>query len=240
MQLKYFLNRAFTTGRIRYGVQAFRKTKQAWLMSAKDTAPRPNSDGAETQREATALLGEFSALLRRLGSPAPQTPPIVVTTDARTFLAAYQTRVLGPVELPAIVRAHHHAAHSQWRELLALDAQLAGEPLLRPFAEGSRQIGRIQLERLRPLRDERLAQRYLAAVESGQAHGWHTLVYGIILAVYSWPLRQGLIHYGRETMSGLAEVSQAASPLDDDALRVVVDQAISDSKGCYISSIASP
>ena len=43
----------------------------------------------------------------------------------------------------------------------------------------------------RPLRDQRLVQRYLTAVEQGEAQGWHTLVYGLTLAVYSLPLRQG-------------------------------------------------
>ena len=65
-------------------------------------------------------------------------------------------------------------------------------------------MGRLQLTRLRPLRDERAVQRYLTAVESGQAHGWHTMVYGVTLAVYSMPLRQGLLYYAQETLSALA------------------------------------
>ena len=68
----------------------------------------------------------------------------------------------------------------------------------------------MQLQRLKPLRDERTVQRYLGAVESGRADGWHTLVYGLTLAVYSFPLRQGLLHYARETLSGLAR--SAAGP----------------------------
>jgi hypothetical protein len=62
----------------------------------------------------------------------------------------------------------------------------------------------------RPLRDERTAQRYLAAVQSGQAHGWHTMVYGVTLAVYSLPLRQGLLHYAQETLSALASAAGRA------------------------------
>jgi len=197
-------------------------------------APRPKTEGVAEQGEAIALLGEFSALLRRLGSPS------VDHATAHGFLNAYQSSVLAPIELPAIARAFQHAARGQWRELLALDAQLSAEPLLQPFADGSRQIGRLQLERLRPLRDERLTQRYLAAVESGQANGWHTVVYGIMLAIYSWPLRQGLIHYGRETISGLATVSGDAAPINHEALRAWVDQTIVDLNGAYTSSIASP
>ena len=36
-------------------------------------------------------------------------------------------------------------------------------------------------------------------MENDEAHGWHTLVYGLTLAVYSLPLRQGLLHYARQT-----------------------------------------
>jgi urease accessory protein UreF len=203
-------------------------------MSLNNIAPRSTSTAE--QSEAEVLLGEFSALLRRLGSPDLAAP-----RDASLFLTTYQTTVLEAIELPAIARAYQHAALGQARELLALDAELAGEPLLKPFAEGSQQIGRAQLERLRPLRDERVAQRYLAAVESGQARGWHTLVYGIILAVYSWPLRQALMHYAHETISGLAGAADAAPQMDDARLRAAVDHAITQVNGMAQSnSMASP
>jgi len=54
-----------------------------------------------------------------------------------------------------------------------------------------RRVGQSQLKRFRSLRDHRLVQRYLKAVGEGRAHGWHTLVYGITLSVYSLPLIQG-------------------------------------------------
>ena len=52
------------------------------------------------------------------------------------------------------------------------------------------------------MRDQRVVQRYLQAVESDQADGWHTLVYGLTLAVYSLPLRQGLLGYAHQTTRG--------------------------------------
>jgi urease accessory protein UreF len=88
------------------------------------------------------------------------------------------------------------------RELVVLDQQLAAEPILRDFAAASRRVGRCQLQKLRPLRDQRLVQRYLHAVEAGRAHGWHILVYGLTLAVYSLPLRQGLLGYAHQTTRG--------------------------------------
>lgn len=118
------------------------------------------------------------------------------------FLAGYQSRLLVPVELPAILRAQQHASRNEVRELIALDRELAGVPALRDFASASQRVGRSQLRRLRPLRDQRVVQRYLRAVDEGEAHGWHTLVYGITLALYSLPLRQGLLSYAQQTVRG--------------------------------------
>jgi urease accessory protein UreF len=162
--------------------------------------------------EAECLLGDFRALLQQVGSPGflpePLNPFWSAAVDRPTalgpFLEAYLAQLLLPLELPAIVEACGHARHGELRELLAQDDRLTTPLLPTPFAAPSRRMGRLQLARLRPLRDHRFIQRYLAAVESGSAHGWHTLVYGITLAVFSLPLRQGLLHYSRETLSALA------------------------------------
>jgi urease accessory protein UreF len=103
------------------------------------------------------------------------------------------------------------AAHNELRELVAFDQQIASEPALCSLVSASRRVGRAQLQKLRPLRDERFARRYLQAVESGEAHGWHTLVYGLTLAVYSLPLRQGLLAYAWQTTHGF--IHAAARPL---------------------------
>ncbi|HVV00174.1 MAG TPA: urease accessory UreF family protein, partial [Verrucomicrobiae bacterium] len=93
---------------------------------------------------------------------------------------------------------HGHALRTEVRELIALDQQLIDEPSLLNFSAASRRVGQAQIQKLRPLRDSRVVQRYLNAVEAGQAHGWHTLVYGLTLAVYSLPLRQGLLGYAHQ------------------------------------------
>jgi len=174
--------------------------------------PRPPGR-TNAPEEAELPPGEFSALLRQIGSPdagldglAARLPPGEIGSGnrLRDFLESYQTQVLVPLEMPAICRARSHAALGHARELIALDRELGAKPLWPPFASASRRIGRAQLERLRPLRDERTVQRYLAAVEAGEAAGWHTVVYGIALSVFSWPLRHGLFIYARETLSGLA------------------------------------
>lgn len=128
--------------------------------------------------------------------------PINSIAALREFLRAYHERILQPHELPAIRAAYEHISRNEVRELIAFDQQLTAEPALKNFAPASQRIGREQLQKLRPLRDERVVQRYLAAVESGQAHGWHTLVYGMTLVLYSLPLRQGLLGYAHQTTRG--------------------------------------
>jgi hypothetical protein len=178
----------------------------------------PSEENAFRQPAATAqsaaeyLLGDYCTLLRELmgdSAPvcnAPLGPPATRMTDfsaLQNFLNAYLAEILLPLELPAVAEACGRVRRGQLRELIALDRQIAGEKRLAPFASASRKIGVLQLQRLRPLRDERTVRRYLSAVESGEADGWHTLVYGLTLAVYSFPLRQGLLHYARETLGGL-------------------------------------
>jgi urease accessory protein UreF len=165
---------------------------------------------------AAELAGDLAPLLEQLGSPAGLTAlggaetiwtaqPIRTVAGLRRFLRHYHEKVLQPVELPAIRQAFLHASRQESRELIALDHQLAVEPFLQPFSSPSRLIGRQQLERLRPLRDERVVQRYLAAIESGQAQGWHTLVFGLTLAIYSLPLRQGLHGYAQLAVHGFIQ-----------------------------------
>ena len=131
--------------------------------------------------------------------------------ELRRFLEDYQTRVLLPLDWPAILRGWQHVSKNELRELIALDQSLAKDTSLRPFAKASCKVGQRQLSRLRPMRDSRFIQRYLRAIEAGQALGWHTLVFGISLQIFSLPLRQGLLHYAAQTTQGF--ILGAARPL---------------------------
>jgi urease accessory protein UreF len=159
------------------------------------------------------LLGDLTPLLEQLGSPdglaalAGTPDPLArgvirTTTDLRSFLAEYHAKILQPLELPAIQRAFLHASRNETRELIAFDQSLSTDMTLKSFASASRLVGLAQLQRLRPLRDQRVVQRYLTAVEQSAANGWHTLVFGVTLAVYYLPLRQGLIGYAQRTTRG--------------------------------------
>ena len=161
-------------------------------------------------------LGSVSAMLRL--------SPVQNLSSLRRFLANYHTKVLVPVELPAIQAAHGHALLNELRELIELDRRLAEEPILAILARASRRVGQSQLRKLRPLRDHRLLRRYLQAVEAGQAQGWHTLVYGVTLAVYSLPLRQGLLGYAHQTTRGFIYSSARALRLSERQCRVLFDE----------------
>jgi urease accessory protein UreF len=139
-------------------------------------------------------LGSVSTLLRLR--------PVRDFASLRAFLISYHEQILVPIELPSIQAAFGHTERNELRELIGLDQELANESILRNFSAASRRVGRSQLQKLRPLRDQRVVQRYLAAVEAELANGWHTLVYGITLEIYSLPLRQGLLGYSHQTTRG--------------------------------------
>lgn len=185
--------------------------------------------------ETSELLGDWHPLVQQLGSTeglvslstASQSLRLRNITSTETllrFLEAYQSQVLIPYELPAIQRAFRHACRNETRELVAFDQDIAAEAALRPFANASRRVGQAQLKRLRPLRDHRLVQRYLRAVESGMAHGWHTLVYGATLSVYSLPVLQGLVSYERQTLLGFIHAVARCLRLSETDCCNLIDQ----------------
>jgi urease accessory protein UreF len=169
-----------------------------------------------------ALVGDPVPLVKQLGSTGElgalatsaavhRCPPVKTRRALRQFLRNYRAQTLIAREFPAICRACQFASRGALRELIALDQSLANSGELPELAAASQQAGRRHLQSLRPLRDLRLVQRYLQAIEEGKAHGWHTMVYGLMLALYSIPHRQGLLHYARLTLRGF--IDAAAGPL---------------------------
>lgn len=165
---------------------------------------------------ALVALSEVSAGLR--------IDPVLDLPSLRRFLQDYYRRILLPIELPAIQRAFDLACRREVRELIKLDQELAGETALKPFAEASRRVGRSELGKLRSLRDERIVKRYLDAVESGGANAWHTVVYGLILALYFIPLRQGLLAYGFQTTHGFVNSAAPGLRLAESDCRGLLDE----------------
>ena len=189
----------------------------------------------QTNPETTDLLGEWHPLVQQLGSTeglialstashSLQLKNVDSVQGLLRFLEAYQSQILIPLELPAIQRAFRHASRNETRELVAFDRQLEEEAALKSFASASRRVGQAQLKRLRPLRDHRLLQRYLRAVDDGLAHGWHTLVYGVTLSVYSLPVIQGLNSYEKQTLLGFMHAVSRALKLSENDCRDLLEQ----------------
>ena len=184
--------------------------------------------------DAAEWLGDWHPLADQLGSTdglvtlgsvsaSLHLAPVHNVPTLRSFLRHYHSQILLPFELPAIQAAHRHATRHEVRELVALDQGMAGQPSFSEFAAASQRVGQSQLRKLRPLRDQRAVQRYLHAVESGEAHGWHTLVYGLTLAVYSLPLRQGLLGYAHQTTRGFIYSAARMLSLSEHQCRVLFD-----------------
>ena len=183
--------------------------------------------------EGIELLGEWHPLLEQLGSAeglvtlqgvaqSLELPRVESLADLIRFLECYRDKILLPLEFPVIYQAYRHAARNELRELLNLDQRAAqAQPI---FASASRRVGQAGLKRLRPLRDQRLVQRYLRTVDSNEANGWHTVVYGLTLALYSWPVRQGLLHYAGSTLLGFLHPAARRLGLSDaDSRQIVSD-----------------
>lgn len=219
------------------------------------TAPLDGRGRMVNQRQvalndAAEWLGDWHPLAEQLGSAAGvltlgsisrhlRVPEVADVPSLRRFLSDYQDRILAPFELPCIYAARRHAERNELRELIELDRSLASGPHLKLFEEASRRIGRWQLEKLRALRDQRFVQRYREATRQGEADGWHTLVYGVTLAVYSLPSRQGLMGYAHQVMRGHIHSAARELALSEADCREVFDEFSEGIRGVVHHAIQS-
>jgi urease accessory protein UreF len=175
-------------------------------------------------------LGDWHPLVEQLGSAnglvalsdvssSMQIPLVHDVPSLLRFLRVYQEQILLPHELPAIQRSFDHVCRHEVRELAEFDRHLASEPALKPFAAASRRVGQTELLKLRPLRDERIVRRYIEYLQRGEANAWHTVIYGLTLALYSMPLRQGLLGYGYQTTRGFIHAAAKSLKLSEKECR---------------------
>jgi len=169
-----------------------------------------------------------------------KSPEISNAQDLANFLNTYHAHILSTVEFPCILQAWKHTQKGETRELIALDNQLGLEPRNELLARASQLVGRQHLRRLRPLLDHRVVQRYLAAVDSGKATGWHPIVFGMTLAVYSLPPRQGLLRYGEEILYCLADAVVYSRRLPQSAFRKSYDSAVNNLPETIDRSLVMP
>jgi urease accessory protein UreF len=190
-----------------------------------------------TAQTAEQLLGELHPLAEQLGSAEglasltagiAQVPRVESLASLQQFLQKYKTTLLFPLELPAIHQAFVHIDRYEVRELIVWERGLADQIFSQELAAASRRVGRNQLRRLRHLRDQRLVQRYIQAVEKGEAHGWHTVVYALVLHLFSLPIRQGLASYAHQTLRGFVESASRRLALTQQQRHAVLRDASSD------------
>lgn len=182
------------------------------------------------------ILGDVQELSRQLGSPdlMLQDSALFLHTEVigdvaslGEFLEKFRDEVLARVDLPVICRAHQLASSNQGIELISFDQEYGKTPRLGQFSQPSREAGKRQLRRMHPLRDHKVVQKYLRAHESGSADGWHSIVYGLTMAVYAIPLRQALLNYSEKTISVMAESAMFARQLSVLECRDLVDKILS-------------
>jgi len=138
--------------------------------------------------------------------------PLTSADELAVALELYRTTLLEPIELPTLTKAQRLASRGRTKELVALDQNFLGNhPEWLPLSAGSTRFGRDTLARLHPLRDERVVQRMLKAVQAGKIPGHHLIVFGLTMAVYSIPARQGLADYAQGALE--AVVATAAGKL---------------------------
>ncbi len=200
--------------------------------------------------EAARVLHGLHPFAARLGSPdglesltpalsALQLAPIRSASSLRAFLHSYRDRVLLPTELPVIQKAYMLASRGQTRELVALDQAAPRGPVDMPFSELSAAIGRIQMSRLKPMKGNRVLSRYMEAVTRGEAKGWHTIAYGLILASFAMPLRQGLVHYSESALHGFVESASGLLQLSEAEQSALTQEACLD-LGPAINELLGP
>ncbi len=170
------------------------------------------------------FLGDLSQLAGRLGESGEESLPersggilfdgeeIVDSVSLVRFLEDYRVRFIIPIELPTIIEASRCVINGEFRELMALDHELSKDSTLKGFSEASRWVGQCHARPMRGMRDHRVVWRYCDAIRLGAANGWHSVVYGVVLAAFSIPLRQGLVNYCERIVGGFVE--SAATKLD--------------------------
>ncbi len=185
--------------------------------------------GSSGEAVVQGFLGDLSQLSERIGAPA--IPAIsskdggldlktAAITDAESlgrFLRDYRQQILGAVELPAIVEASQRVHEGALKELMALDGRIS-ESQLGDFASASRWVGMCHARSLLGMKDHRVVQRYCVSVTEKRAQGWHSVVYGVILAAFSIPLRQGLVRYAERINRSFIESVSGGIALESEAL----------------------
>jgi urease accessory protein UreF len=203
-------------------------------------------DQSHRAENETSPQGDLHGLAEKIGpvdamnvlSPGVSEQFLRISTvaDLRAFLISYREERLFRSELPVILRAYQHGSRNETRELIELDKEIWNDETVKGLASASRHVGRSQLGRLRPMHDVRLVQKYLGAVETREANGWHTIVYGLVLSLFSLPLRQGLVNYVFQTIQSFVHSANRRIGLSEVACQELIAE-ITHSTGTAVERI---
>lgn len=192
-----------------------------------------STDVPEGAGQTAEMLGDVQDLAGQLApapglnlAPARVNAPADSLAALQSQLGRYSHETLAQHEWPVILQAWQFAREGKTRELLALDQAWGQTARHQQFAEASFRVGRRQLNKLRGLRHERVIARYLEAIDAGQAHGWHPVVYGVVLAVYHLPLRQGLMQFAAKSLTGLAHAAERSGKVPARACQTALQNAV--------------
>jgi len=183
--------------------------------------------------------GHYQELGEALASPelepVPGWPVALANATSvsalREAVDRHAEHVICAREWPVVLQAWQLAREGRVRELLELDAAWGRDMARAEFAGASFRVGRRQLGKLRGLRDERVIRRYLDAIEAGEARGWHPVVYGVVLAIYHLPLRQGLMHFASRTLAGWVRLAEHRHRLPASECQALLDAICSQLPG---------
>lgn len=183
-------------------------------------------------QHALRLAGDPHPLIAFLGVKGKRKnriyPPIKDCESYLAFLDWYTENLFIPIEAPSIIQAAEHLHYYRPRELIALDAQLSNNPILKQYCNTSRVLTLQQLRRLSPMRDQKIVRIYQTAIENHQANGWHFLIYGIVLGLFYIPYRQGLIAYAKHTYNYFSIAARDRIKLPDKKVIEITNSKISE------------
>lgn len=161
-------------------------------------------------------MGRFSPVTNStIANPLPTGAMHPYTALLETLSCVDDRMLVETVELPAIVVAWRHAIANESRELVALDNAIYNNPEYTVESTASAELGAEYLKNLLSLRDERVLKRHAIAVENGVAPGSHLVVFGLMLAAFSVPPRQGLLDYFQARLAKVDKVPAVISDLLD-------------------------
>ena len=186
-----------------------KKSQNQWVLTAPTNGSLPHSrqHPYEAQLDALETVLCADTLTQVLGLA-----PLQSISDLEGLLERYHTTLLEPIELPTIIRSSRMVARGHTEELIALDQDFGGlHPEWLLLMPASTRMGRDYLNRLRPLQDERVVQRFNESVRYNRSPGHHLTVFGLTMAVFSIARRQGLAEYAQFALE--AVVSTAAGKL---------------------------